>query len=76
MFFFPKMGYFDQFRSKLGVFSQKGQFLAKISNIALDDFSSLGNFTPKNNQKNNFLKFWLFGGAFSECLWHRQVMDI
>ena len=66
MFFSLKIGHVDQIWSKVGFFCQKGQFLAKISQIALDDSSSLGNFIPKNNEKNDFFKFEFSGGLFSD----------
>ena len=55
-------------------FGQILVFLTKTGNFwpkstkPLDGYSSLGNFTPKNNQKNIFDFFDFSGGPFSECL--------
>ena len=68
LFIPPKIGHFDQIWQKNSTFCKNGPFLAKTRQTVLDDFSSLSNFTTKNNQKNDFLRFWFFGGPGFECL--------
>ena len=68
LFISPKIGHFDQIWQKIAVFYKNEPFMPKTRQTAIYDFSSLGNFTPENNKKHDFLKFWFFGAPDFGCL--------